>query len=561
MYIINVIPLIKIPFPNPQVLSYFFSKKLFKGSLVRISIRKKQINAIVLSSENLEKRKIEIKKSAVFKLRPIEKIISEKPILTKKQLKLLLWFSKYYFSPLGTTTRLFISRKLIMAKKPLNNYPMPAINKIRLILTPETKKLVFAPFNNLKSIIIENEDSSKYISWGRRPYYDTRKIAVQLARIFKAKITLKSKLPSTETRYWARKKKYKLIIQNLKSRIQNSEIIDMREEIKSGNFSIISQELQKKLRESRKSVLFISRRGTATFILCRDCGHVIKCPDCDAPLVLHRISNKLICHHCGKEEKPPAFCPNCKGYRIKYFGAGTQKVEVEIKKLFPKIEIFRLDSDIVKTPEQQQEIIKKFNIAAGKADKLKKSILIGTQMLIEKNIKPVNLVGIISIDAILNLPDYRSSERIFKILNQLQLISKKEFIVQTYNPENFAIRSAVDNKLKCFYNKEIENRKVLEYPPFSQIIKLSFEHKNQKKVEDEVKILFEKLKQQAKNFQLSISNFQLLGPVPAFIPRVKGKYRWNIIIKSKAKNLKSRNKFLIIVPSTWSIEVDPKSLL
>jgi len=539
MYIINVIPLIRIPHPNPQILSYFFSKKLDKGALARISLRKKQVNAIVFSSENLEKKKIDIKKGISFKLKPIEKVVSKEPVLTKNQFKLLFWMSEYYFAPLGMVARIFLS------KKPFAFANLPASKAgastdiQKLILTPETKGLVFSAFNNLKSIIIENADSPKYKSWGRRPYYNAKDIAIQLAKIHKAKLILKKEFN-----------------ENCKLKIENS-IIDMREEMRNNNFSIISRALKEKLKKAKKSILFISRRGAATFILCRDCGYVIKCPRCDVPMILHHVRGKLLCHHCNNEEKPPALCPNCKGYRIKYFGAGTQRVEIEVKKLFPKVKIFRLDSDTAKSPTQQQEIINKFN-------KLKNAILIGTQMLLEKDIKQVNLVGIVSIETILNLPDYRSSERVFQIISQLKSMSDRGFLVQTYNPENAAIKNAIDNKWQKFYDEEIKIRKTLNYPPFSQIIKLTFEHRDSQKAQDEAKILLEKLKQQIQS-QSKIENYKLkidlLGPVPAFIPKIAGKHRWNIIIKSKIKNLKQRNKLLIIVPSTWKIEVDPESLL
>lgn len=338
----------------------------------------------------------------------------------------------------------------------------------------------------------------------------------------------------------------------------------MKEEIKNGNYSILSKELQKQLASSNKSILYIPRRGSSTFILCRDCGYVIKCSHCDVPMVLHRIGGKLLCHHCGNEEKPPSLCPSCKGYRIKYFGAGTQRVEAELEKMFPKIKIFRLDSDTAKKPEEQQQIIDRFH-------KSKQSILIGTQMIFDKNIKPTGLVGIISLETVLNLPDYRSSERVFRTVNRLEEICKKTLLVQTYSPENFAIQTAVDNSWKKFYNKEIQVRRTFHYPPFSRIIKLSFEHKNVKQAEQEAKILLEKLMQQLK--QLAINNKQLaiLGPIPAFIPKVAGKYKWQIIIKNKipasplssqgGKDLKNRNKLLRIVPSIWEIEIDPESLL
>ncbi len=522
MYIINVIPLTKIPHPNPQILSYFFSKKLDKGTLARIALRKKQINAIVISSENLEKKKLDIKKGASFQLKPIEKVVSKEPVLNKNQLKLLFWISEYYFTSIGPVARIFLSQK------------RPIYTKASLIIKPKNKGIVFSPFKNLKTIIIENEKSYLYRSWGRRPYYNAKDIAIQLAKIHKAKLTLKKELYRTDKKV-------------------EKQIIDMREEIKKGNYSILSKNLQEKLKKSKKSLLFISRRGAATFILCRDCGFVIKCSSCDVPMVYHQTI-KLLCHHCGKEEKPPTLCPNCKGYRVKFFGAGTQRVETEIKKLLPKTKIFRLDSDTAEKPEQQQKIINKFN-------KLKNCILIGTQMLLEKNIKPVNLVGVISVETILNLPDYRSSERVFRIIKQLESLAKKEFIIQTYNPKNAAIKNALDKNWKKFYDEETKIRKALNYPPFSQIIKLTFEHKDPQKAKDETKILLEKLKQQAKNLQFTIYNLELLGPVPAFIPKIAGKYRWQIVIKSKIKNIKQRNKLLMITPSTWEIEVDPESLL
>jgi len=547
MYIINVIPLTKIPRPNPQILSYFFSKKLTKGALVQISLRRKKINAIVISSENLKNKKIDIKKGASFKLKPVEKVISKEPALNKSQLKLLSWISEYYFVPLGLVARIFLSKKL------------PVYIRSSLILTPEIKKLVFSPFKNLKSITVENADSPRYQSWGRKPYYNAQKIALQLAKIFKAKIVLKSNLPCVETYYLAKQKKYKLAIQEIQSPAEDrisKDISDLREQIKKGNYSILSKELQEKIKKYKKAIFYIPRRGTASVVLCRDCGYVLKCPNCEVSMVYHQ-GPKLLCHHCGVEQKPPVLCPNCQSYRIKYFGVGTQKVEIEIKKLFPQKKVLRLDSDTAKTPAEQQKIINRFH-------KLKNAILIGTQMLFEKNIKPADLVAIISIETILNLPDYRSSERVFRIINQLKKMTKKYFLVQTYNPENFAIKTVIDNNWKKFYTEELKIRKTLNYPPFSQIIKLTFEHKNSQKAKQEAKILFEKLKIQINNFFAQdepAPEWQLLGPVPAFIPRVAGKYRWNIIIKSKIKNLKKRNKLLIIVPSTWEVEVDPDSLL
>jgi len=540
MYIVNVIPLIKIPYPNPQILSYFGEAPIKIGGVVKIPVRKKKIKAIVVGCKKLEQEKIYLKKLADFQIKPIEKIISKEPILTEKQIKLLFWITNYYFAPLGLVARIFLSKKLLL------------YTKNSLILTPKNKGIIFSPFKNLKSITIENEESPLYRSWGRKPYYNAKDIVIELAKIHKAKLTLKSQLPSIETYYWTKNKKYKLLIQNSKFKIQNS-IVDMREELRNRNFSIISRELQERLNKVNKSILYIARRGTATFILCRECGYVSMCSDCDVPMVYHedKPSKRLTCHHCGKDDIAPVLCPKCRSIKIKYFGAGTQKVESEIKKIFPERKIFRLDSDIAEKPEQQQKIIQEFS-------KENSAILIGSQMLFSKNLK-ADLVAIISIETILNLPDFKSSERVFQTINQLQKMTNKYFLLQTYGPDNFAIKTAIENNFTKFYNEEIKIRKLFNYPPFSQIIKLSFEHKNPEKARNETKILLQKLKTQIKN--LKITDLDLFGPVPAFVSRVANKYRWNIVIKSKIKDLKLRNRLLIIIPSTWNIEVDPETLL
>ncbi|MDP2934841.1 MAG: hypothetical protein Q8N59_03700, partial [bacterium] len=225
----------------------------------------------------------------------------------------------------------------------------------------------------------------------------------------------------------------------------------------------------------------------------------------------------------------------------------------EIKKIFPDKKVFRLDSDISEKPLEQEKIIKEFLVAEN-------AVLVGSQMLLNKNLK-ADLAAIISIETILNLPDFKNSERVFQIINQLRNMSDKDFVIQTYNPDNFTIKTALENNFTKFYNEEIKNRKAFDYPPFSQIIKLGFTHKNPQIAGNEAKILVAKLKQQKKHLAISDEQLVIIGPVPAFISRKKGGYHWNIIIKSKITDLNLRNKLLIIVPSRWEIEVDPESLL
>jgi len=553
MYIVDVIPLIKILRPNPQILTYFSANAIKSGGLVKISLRNKKINALVFNCQKMEqKTKIQLKKFTDFQIKPVEKIVSFKPVITEKQMKLLFWIAEYYFAPLGIVAKIFLAKHFSVEDKKFK------IKK--LIITPKNKSLIFAPFKNLKSIIIEDESNELYQSWGRKPYYNVKNIATELAKIHRAKLIFKTTLPSIESYYYSRSshKKYELEIEKSKIDSQSkieSFLVDMREELKRGNSSIISLELQEKIKKSEKSILYISRRGTNTFILCRECGYVAMCKNCDVPLVYHadKAKMKLVCHHCGREEIAPVICPNCKSIKIKYFGAGTQKVETEIKRLFPEKNTFRLDSDISSDFNTQQQIIRGFQNS-------KNAVLVGAQMLFGKNLN-ADLGAIVSVETILNLPDFYSAERVFQIINKIRNMSQKTFLIQSYNPESPAIVNALANNFAEFYNNEIKARRTFGYPPFSQIIKLQFAHKNPENARNEAKIIFEKIKTQKNNLKITDEQLEILGPVPAFIPRKNGLYHWNIVLKSKIKDVQLRNRLLVTIPPKWEIIIDPQTLL
>ncbi len=555
MYILNVVPLIKIPRPNSQILSYFSVSKINPGFLIKVPLRSKKIDAVVLECKSMDQEKLRLKKYADFEIRPIEKIKKSEQILNEKQIELLTWLSEYYFAPIGLFARIFLSKnfKIQDTRYKIQN----------LTLTPKTKGLVFAPFKNLKSITVEDSESDLYQSWGRRPYYNVKDIAIQLAKIHNAKLILKTNTPTVEDYYWAEQKKHKLLIENRKLKIENF-IIDMREEMKGGNFSVISKELQDKIKVADKSILFIARKGTSTIVLCRECGYIAKCRSCEVPMIYHeeKPSRRLICHHCGKDDIAPVLCPSCKSVKIKYLGAGTQKIESEIKKLFPASpaggpnkKVFRLDGDISEKPAEQQKIIAEFKNS-------KNTVLVGSQMILDKELH-ADLVAIISIDTILNLPDFKSSERVFQIINQLMNMAQNEFLVQTYNSDNKTIKLAIENNFNTFYNEEIEAREKYDYPPFSEIIKLSYSHKDFIKAKNDALILKNKLEQQIKA-QLKIENWKLkinlFGPSPAFVSKERGIYKWNIIIKSRLMT-EQRNEILIIVPPTWETEISPENIL
>ncbi len=609
MHVIETVPLIKLPSQNPQILSYFSARDLPAGSLVCVPLGRRSEKAIVIETHEVKNHKIEIKEAG-FELKPIKKILSSSPLLTANQIKLALWLAQYYFAPAG------VFLKTMIPKTGIKNYDLRIKNNTKqtLIIVPTvaqietvqknylTQKIViihsglkvkmlnenwqkiasgraetiirtrlaaFAPFVNLKEIIIEDETDPGHRSWDMFPHYRVHEIGHKLADIFGAKLTLKSEVPSIESNFMGPMGPIRPI-----SPIKTN-IVDLRQELRDGNFSIFSRQLQdsinRALDKKQQIILFLNRRGQATFVLCRDCGYTAKCPSCDAPLTYHLAKTNtgikpiLICHHCGQKTEPPTLCPKCQGLRIKAFGSGTQRVQAEAQKLFKDARILRLDSDEAPTLSQAEKIISEFK--EKKAD-----ILIGTQMILNLDLPPAALVAIISADTLMHLPDFRSDERIFQTIAKLRKLTFADFIIQTYNPQSEALNLAVQGDFKTFYDKEIETRKILKYPPFSQIIKLVFRHRDPKRAGSEAKILKAKLTQQLKTSTiLSDAVFEISEAVPAFIAKQKGRYVWQIIIKAKPywlvppserpELLKLRNKILSIVPYGWEIEIDPETLL
>jgi len=625
MYLVEVVPLTKIPLQKPQILSYFSINQLNEGFLVSVPLGRRQEKAIVIEIHQIKDFKLEIKK-AEYELRPVKRILNAEPVLATQQIKLALWLGNYYFTSPGLFMKMMMPRKVQISKFKVQSYNSKfKINKHqKLILVPEILKIdslknkfpkektaiihsglsakqlnenwqkiargeteiiigtrlaSFVPFFNLKEITIMDETNSSHRSWDMFPHYRTHEIAKKLAELFGAKITLKSDIPSVESFYFNSQKLLNLKIDSKKSKnTPEIELVDLRQEMKDGNYSIFSRKLQARinsvLEKNQQIILFINRRGLATFVLCRDCGYVAKCPNCDAPLTYHLTRSKpdelkplLICHHCGQKLAPPSLCPKCNGYRIKIFGTGTQRVEIEAKKIFKNAKILRLDSDVAQTSAQENTIIQNFR--QKKAD-----ILIGTQMILNSaNWRTkVPLAAIISADTLLHLPDFQSDEKTLQTINQVKNFTNSQLLIQTYNPQTQILQIALKGELKYFYDKEIETRQALKYPPFSQLIKLVFGHRDPKKAAEQAEILYIKLTQQLKNSKiLKEAVFEISEPLPAFIAKERSRYIWQIILKIKPFWLASkserqdlltlRNKFLLTVPPFWKIEVDPETLL
>lgn len=399
------------------------------------------------------------------------------------------------------------------------------------------RSAVFAPFENLGIIIIDEEHENSYKS-ETTPKYHAREIAQKRCELTGAKLALGSATPSIETYYKGRNGNIHLLL--MKNRAKNSilpevHIIDMRAELASGNRSIFAQQLtnaiQSNLNKKEQTILFLNRRGHSTFVSCRKCGYVAKCTDCNLPYTYHQDSKQLICHHCGRVEKSPIICPQCGSKYIKYFGVGTQKVEEEARRMFPNAVIARMDADTTSKKHSHEQILERFS--KGDID-----ILIGTQMIAKGHDFPkVTLVGVIAADLSLNSDDFRGPEVTFQLLTQVSGRAGRDKLagqvfIQSYNPESYAIALSKTQDYEQFYDEEIALRAMMKYPPFSNIFVFLLTGENEKEVITSAYKLMDVLKYYNRK-----EKFELLGPAPASLSKIKKQYRWKIIIKCEQEEL------------------------
>ena len=448
------------------------------------------------------------------------------------------------------------------------------------------RSAIFAPIENIGIIIIDEEHDSSYKS-ETNPRYNAKEIAKVLAKENKAPLVLGSATPDIVTFYKTQEKtiyqdlqkstefehetniqtedykrqfeneakdsikaisdKERTDIQNqgteskitlleLTKRANNSslpkvEIIDLKQELANGNRSMLSRELynsiEENLKQKRQTILFLNRRGYSTFIMCRNCGYTVKCPNCNISMTYHSYERKLKCHYCGHEENVVTVCPECHSDKIRYFGTGTQKLEQEIHKQFPEASTIRMDIDTVTKKNSHEVILNTFrnqNI----------DILIGTQMVVKGHHFPnVTLVGVIAADSSLNIDDYRANERTFQILTQVAGRAGREnlpgkVVIQTYNSDNFSIICAQKQNYDLFYETEIALRKQLKYPPFCDIILIGLNSYQELEIKNVSSKIYKYLEQ-----RLNKEEFKVLRPMPCPIDKIQNRYRWRIIIKGK----------------------------
>lgn len=420
------------------------------------------------------------------------------------------------------------------------------------------RSAVFAPFENIGMIIIDEEHETSY-KQEEAPRYHARDVAIQRGKYYQCPIILGSATPSLESYARAKKGVYRLL--EMKQRVNNIPmpivtITDMREELRQGNRSMFSNVLLEKMKEriekKEQIVLLLNRRGYSTFILCRDCGYVVQCPHCDISLTYHRTNQSMQCHYCGYMESPPTNCPKCDSDAIRFFGSGTQKVEEEIVKVFPGVKVIRMDVDTTRRKGSHEKLLTKFGKGEG-------DILLGTQMIAKGLDFPnITLVGVLAADSMLHIPDFRSSERTFQLLTQVSGRAGRhektgEVIIQTYTPEHYSIVDVKEHDYESFFNREMRIRKKTGYPPYYYLTLIHVSDTDLMKVVNTTEKITRYLRSKLSE------NTYVFGPVASSIPRIKDRYRYQCMIKYKIEpNL---NEILKEIIETYQGEMSRSDLM
>lgn len=433
--------------------------------------------------------------------------------------------------------KIAIIHSRLTPKEKFNQWMMIKNGEVKIAIG--ARSAIFAPFKNLGAIIIDEEHDNSYIS-AKDPKYHTREIAKFRANYHGCNLIMASATPSIET--MKEVKDGKLGLLELKSRVNKImpkiSLIDMREELKNSNYSMLSIELQneitRNLKNGEQTILFLNKIGHDSFTFCRACGYVVKCEACDVAMTYHKRVDKLVCHYCGRTKNQVRVCPNCHSKKIKEFGAGTEKLEEEVRAIFPKANILRMDSMVATNKaryDHMYESMKNGNI----------DILLGTQMIAKGlDFDNVTLVGIISADLSLNVGDFSAQETCFQLLTQVAGRAGRSYkpgraIIQTYKPENFVIQAVKSNDYESFFESELKIRKAFSYPPYKNIITIKIVNEDRIKTIDISKEYTNELKNEMK----SLIDVEIIGPNPCKISRINNKYRYNILVKVSDKDLDS----------------------
>jgi len=424
------------------------------------------------------------------------------------------------------------------------------------------RSALFAPLPGLRLIIVDEEHDASY-KQDVRMRYSARDLAILRARQQNAVIVLGSATPDVQTFFHARQGKYTRL--SLPSRVENRplpevRIVDMKAEPKEkGGIPVLSRTLKTALEETfqkgMQALLFLNRRGFHTFLLCPECGYVFTCPNCSVSLTLHAQAEKMQCHYCDYSLKAPSLCPRCSSRHVQFYGAGTERLEKEIREHFPQIRSARMDRDTTARKGAHTRILKAF-------DRKEIDLLIGTQMITKGHDFPnVTLVGVIAADTALNLPDFRAAERTFQLLTQVSGRGGRgeqegQVVIQTLNPDHYAIQRAKDHDYEGFYEEEIRIRTSLGYPPFSRLINLQLSSLHEERGSREVEELGRRARALSGSESGSFPAVEVIGPAEAPIAKIKGRHRWQLLLKSdNLQALHSLTRALLTSECAGKLEV------
>ena len=453
-------------------------------------------------------------------------------------------------------------------------YKAIKVGNIRILIG--ARSALFAPFNSLGVIIIDEFHESSYKS-EKNPKFSAIEVARYMCIKNNISLVLGSATPSIEEYYKAKNNEYELIEINKRANnkpLPKIEVVDMKQELNNGNKSIFSNRLQSEIEDAidnnNQVILFLNRRGYASFVSCRKCGYVFQCENCDISLTYHKKSNTGRCHYCGYEKEIPLECPDCKSKYVKPFGIGTQKIEEEIKNIFKNVKVLRMDKDTTSKKGSIDEILNRFKNK--EAD-----ILIGTQMLSKGlDFENVTLVGILSADMILNFPDFKSFETTFQLITQVsgragRADKEGKVILQTYDTDHYAIRRAINYDFEGFYEDEIKIRKVFNYAPFNNMVSVVISGENESIVRKNAYNMYNSIIYLLKSRGIDNYDF-ILGPNPCSISKINQNYRWQILFKDddiEINLLKGIIKYICITKRDTvfnkninvSIDINPNSVL
>ena len=458
--------------------------------------------------------------------------------------------------------------------------------KLPIIIGP--RSALFAPLPNLGLVVVDECHDQSYYQAETAPHYNAVSTAMAYARQAGGVALLGTATPDVSLLYQFQQKHWNVLqlpvrilahrrsVESQMERLGKTlpqfsvegsaatlplppvDLVDMRQELKAGNRSIFSRKLQEGLRQvlelNQQAILFLNRRGSNTYVFCRDCGYTLRCPRCDMPLTYHRSGEALLCHSCGYRRKLPETCPECGSRRIARYGTGTEKVETEVKKLFPDAEVLRWDAGTTRNKGAHEIILSHF--FNHRAD-----ILVGTQMLAKSLDLPlVTLVGVVLADVGLSFPDFRAAERTFQLLTQVSGRAGRSplggrVILQTFQPDHYAIRAASLHDFSGFYHQELNYRRELQYPPFYRLVRLEYRHLDALKAEKEAHRLAGEIRRWMEEGGFTATG--MVGPVPCFFHRLRGYYRWQIVLRGPNPAALLQDKPL----GEWRVEVDPPGLL